>query len=77
LINKVPPPRFRPGPGAPCPPFYATVYNLGSFGITELEPIKRGAVWFISFKSLKNDKCQSCHKRSNQKALQFWRVWTA
>jgi len=31
--------------------------------------MKRGVIWFKSFKSLKNDKCQSCHflKRSNQK----------
>jgi len=55
------------------------VCNLRLFEITEWEPIKRGAVCFNSFKSRKSDKCQSCQfpylytKRSNQKALQFWR----
>jgi len=33
--------------------------NLGLFKITEWEPIKRGAVSFNSFKSLKNDKWQN------------------
>ena len=36
------------------------VFNLGLFEITEWEPLKRGAVWFNSFKSLKNDKWQNC-----------------
>ena len=43
--------------------------------------IKCGTVWFNSFKSLKNDKCQSCQvpylskrTRPNQKAPQFWHV---
>jgi len=36
------------------------VCNLGLFEITEWEPIKRGAVWLNSFKSLKNDKWQGC-----------------
>ena len=33
------------------------VWSLGLFEINKWVPIKRGAVWFNSFKSLKNDKC--------------------
>jgi len=36
------------------------VCNVGLFQITEWKPINRGAVWFNSFKSLKNGKFQSC-----------------
>jgi len=36
------------------------VRNLGSYEITEREPLKRDAIWFNSFKSSKNHKCQSC-----------------
>jgi len=32
------------------------VCNLGLFEITGWKPIKRGDVWFNSFKPLKNDK---------------------
>jgi len=39
---------------------FFSVCNRGLFEITEWEPIKRGAVWFNSFKSLKNDKWQNC-----------------
>jgi len=56
------------------------LYNLGLFEITEWKPIKRGGVWFISLSQSKtiNDKVDSFlnlyTKRSNKKALQFWRV---
>jgi len=36
------------------------VCNLNLFEITEWESIKRGSVWFNSFKSLKSDKWQNC-----------------
>jgi len=51
------------------------VCNLGLSETTEWKPIKRGAVWIISFKSLKNDKRQCFlnlfSERSHQKTLQF------
>ena len=39
---------------------FFSLCHQGLFEITEWGPINRGAVWFNSFKSLKNDKCQSC-----------------
>jgi len=39
---------------------FFSLCHLGLFEITVWGPIYRGAVWFNSFKSLKNDKCQCC-----------------
>jgi len=55
------------------------VCNLGLFEITEWKPIKRGAVCFNSChsKTVNNKVVNFLNlyaNRSNQKALQFWRV---
>ena len=40
--------------------YFFSLCHLGLCAITEWEPIKRGALWFNSFQSLKNDKYKSC-----------------
>jgi len=56
------------------------MHPLSEWETIKRKPMKRDAVWFSSFNSLKIDKCQVVSylnlyaENSNQKAVQFWGV---